>query len=331
MLIHTLQLAAVVTAALTIPLSVSAEIVTDLRPVLYDTETPDRLYIDGPIDIRTSTLFNKALVRYPNATTLVLSSPGGVVHSGLSLAYAVRAAGLNTHIPADAFCASACSYVFLAGIGRTADGGLGVHRLAHATDSLEAGQIALADVIAALTEFDVPIEIVNRMLATPADDLYVFWPEELDEIGVLGVSEFLAPKKVLSIETLIGCENSEGDRLVVVEFEAQKFEGRALNCVSGPFVVDMSGCAPDGAWTLHSPTGLAHIERVVDRWQDYGTHTGGIVHHWISASAIHFSGNFAGFGGLTPLWTLMIDRIDGIGTLEREGTVEELSCYEVNK
>ncbi|MFC0160824.1 OmpA family protein [Mameliella alba] len=164
----------------------SAEVVTDLAPIYYDTETPGRLYLKGTIDIRTPVLLSQARSRYPDARTLVLSSPGGSVHSALAIAYSLHTAEFDTHIEAGDECLSACAYLFFAGKKRSARGGLGVHQLSSQSGSLAAGQVALADIITAYTDFDVPNRVLSRMLTTPADDMYIFEPDEMMNLGLTG-------------------------------------------------------------------------------------------------------------------------------------------------
>ncbi|MGP6085845.1 hypothetical protein [Antarctobacter jejuensis] len=100
------------------------------------------------------------------------------------MAYAVREAGLRTVIPDGAVCHSACSYLFLAGVDRSAQGELGVHQLASNSDSLRAGQVALADIMSAFDDFGVNGAVVNKMLLTPANSMYVFDSGEMTDLGL---------------------------------------------------------------------------------------------------------------------------------------------------
>jgi ATP-dependent protease ClpP protease subunit len=165
-----------------------AEVVSDLAPIVYDTETPDLLYLSGTIDIRTPVLLSQALGRYPDIRTLVISSPGGSVYAALAMSYNIRLTGLKTHIEADGSCTSACAYLFFAGAERTAEGPLGVHQLSSGSDSLAAGQVALADIIKAYSDFNVPAQVLNRMLMTTADEMFMFRPNEMTELGLIGVT-----------------------------------------------------------------------------------------------------------------------------------------------
>lgn len=57
---------------------------------------------------------------YPNVTRLELNSYGGVLEEALGAAEKIRAKGITTNVRKDAFCASACTLVYQAGLERTA-------------------------------------------------------------------------------------------------------------------------------------------------------------------------------------------------------------------
>lgn len=166
--------------------SARAEVIRDYAPFLYDTERPELLILDGTLNHRAAVLFKLALNAFPEVTTLSLSSEGGSVYAALPAAYDVRVAGLTTLIPAEATCASACSYLFFAGADREAEGRLGVHQIATSSDSLAAGQVTLGDIFTAFDDFGVPTSVISRMMRTPADSMYLFDPGEMDRLGLLG-------------------------------------------------------------------------------------------------------------------------------------------------
>lgn len=170
-----------------------AEIITEYEPFIYDTERPEVLELVGAINHRAAVLFKLALNDFPQVTTLSLSSEGGSVYAALPAAYDVRVAGLKTSIPEGATCASACSYLFFAGADRSAEGRLGVHQIATSTDSLSAGQVTLGDIFKAFEDFGVPTSVISRMMRTPADSMYLFDPDEMERLGLLGPVEGAAP------------------------------------------------------------------------------------------------------------------------------------------
>jgi hypothetical protein len=103
-----------------------------------------------------------------------------------------------------------------------------------------------------------------------------------------------------------------GQEDVVISINAKKAFNQKLNCISGPFVYDMTPCAPSGGYGLSAPTGSAPLVDIVYRWQDYHDHSGAIVGHFIKAEEIVFSGHFkSGEDGIKDLWTFIANRFTG--------------------
>lgn len=91
---------------------------------------PDSSFVAliGEIDGGAATQLIDLFVSRPAIKIVILDSPGGSVYSALDIALMVHRLGLNTYVPEDAYCASACSFIFLAGIERLVEGRLGVHQ-----------------------------------------------------------------------------------------------------------------------------------------------------------------------------------------------------------
>lgn len=105
---------------------------------------------------------------------------------------------------------------------------------------------------------------------------------------------------------------------VVIELDAAAFEGRSMACIRGGngFYADMTPCAPDGAFALSAPTGAAAIVAIVDRWQDYGDHLGGVVSFGASEINYWFQGGFMSQEmGYEEKWTFEVSRLTGDGEL----------------
>ena len=160
-------------------------------PVLVLDREDGVIAIAGEIDYRTPLAFEKALSTVPNASVLILDSPGGGVHSALSVATRVRNLGLATFIPDGSRCMSACAFIFLAGTERLAWGELGVHQISQpdGNSDLVSGQFALADVIEALDEFDAPPEMIGLMLRTPPERIYTLTSDEKERFGFLATAK----------------------------------------------------------------------------------------------------------------------------------------------
>ena len=159
-------------------------------PVLVIDREEGVIAIAGEIDFRTPLAFERVLSAVPNASILILDSPGGMVHSALSIGARVQGLGLSTLVLENSECLSACALVFFAGRERLAYGDLGVHQISSpdGRGSLVAGQYALADVIEALDKYNVPSELVALMLRTPPDDIYVLSPDEKNRFGLMGAA-----------------------------------------------------------------------------------------------------------------------------------------------
>lgn len=186
----TLAVAAVCSA---LPWASLAERIGDYAPFYYDTETPTVLYLEGDINSQTDYRLGRALHAYPEVETLMLSSRGGTVYDGLSMSATIHDAGLKTHIPAGGECFSACAYMFFAGVERGSEGKLGVHRLAGLGDDITFGQEVLSEVFASLYSYGVPFEIVLKMLQTPPERMFIYQPEELAALNLLGPVGAAAP------------------------------------------------------------------------------------------------------------------------------------------
>jgi hypothetical protein len=83
-----------------------------------------------------------------------------------------------------------------------------------------------------------------------------------------------------------------GKHEVVITLGATRQFGRVLNCISGDFIVNLTPCAPDGAYGLSAGTGSAALVAIVDRWQDYTTHVGGVASNFTNDHEIYFSAGF---------------------------------------
>ncbi len=121
---------------------------------------------------------------------------------------------------------------------------------------------------------------------------------------------------------------AQGKDPVVISLKSQRYAGRELSCISGNFVADLTPCAPSKAFSLSAPTGSAAIVGVVDRWQDYAKHDGGVVGYFKSHTTIAFTGGFnTPDGGYEDEWSFTVDRQTRVGTLNRKhGPKVAFSC-----
>lgn len=151
--------------------------------VVFD-EVQDAVLLDGEITVATPLDLRRALSLRPDAKVLVLSSPGGLVASALIIADDVHRLGMSTFIPDGFGCYSACAFIFLAGHSRVDSGELGVHQMASDVPDPSGVQYSTADILDALATFDVPPEVITRMLRTPNESMYVFTKDEVVSMGI---------------------------------------------------------------------------------------------------------------------------------------------------
>lgn len=164
-----------------------------LRPTVADEQlgafaifddAPEAILLFGEITPNSPLDFRRALSMRPDATLLILGSPGGLVPSALIIADDVHQRGMSTAIPEGFECYSACSFVFFAGRERFVEGKLGVHQMASDEPDPEGVQYTTADLLEALERYDVPIGVIARMLRTPPEDMYVFSMSEVASLGI---------------------------------------------------------------------------------------------------------------------------------------------------
>ena len=139
--------------------------------------------IEGPITQGAEESFIQQIRTHSGLETVSLNSPGGSVFSALNIARAINSAGLNTSVPKGDECHSACSFIFLAGRERIADGILGVHQIS-GVDDPSLTQSAIGEIYEELVSFNTPSYLVSRMLRTLPEDMYIFTPEELERYSI---------------------------------------------------------------------------------------------------------------------------------------------------
>lgn len=139
--------------------------------------------IEGPITERVEESFIQQVRTHSGLKTVSLNSPGGRVFPALNIARAINSAGLNTSVPKGDECDSACSFIFLAGRERIADGLLGVHQVS-GVDDPSLTQSAIGKIYEELVSFNTPSYLVSRMLGTPPGDMYIFTADELERFSI---------------------------------------------------------------------------------------------------------------------------------------------------
>lgn len=136
---------------------------------------------------RLTQVLNAAKAKNFPVWGLFLKSDGGNVEAGLQLASIIRQNRLSTHVGANDVCASACFYLFAAGIHRWAstNARVGVHSASEnglETDKAKAATIHFSRELA--ETLDVPDAILGKIIRTPPQRIYYLTPQDLATMGV---------------------------------------------------------------------------------------------------------------------------------------------------
>ena len=167
------------------PASATQEEPERYGPFFFLRSEPDLLIYVGAVGANDMLNLKKALREHPTISTIVLqNNGGGLVHIGLVVAEEIYERGLNTYIPKDSYCASACSFVFFAGRQRLAVGRLGVHQISAPELTGEQAQFGVSDIVATLPKYGVSADVLGIMFSTPSKDMYFFTPQEIAKYGI---------------------------------------------------------------------------------------------------------------------------------------------------
>ncbi|MCQ8783930.1 COG3904 family protein [Mangrovibrevibacter kandeliae] len=165
-------------------------------------------FVDGPdgqlsaigqIAVGTAAQFRAVLDEAGDRVrTVVLHSPGGSVSDAIEMARLIRERKLNTAVPADGYCASACPLLLAGGVERRVGdhAWVGVHQV-YAPDGQEVArtvdpsrsisdiQSTLAECQQLLLDMGVLPALWIKAMQTPPDELYVLTGPELQEYAVV--------------------------------------------------------------------------------------------------------------------------------------------------
>src|SRR5206468_12093495 len=114
----------------------------------------------------------KILDAAPGATSLMLNSAGGRVMEAQQLARAVRIRNLNTYV--EDLCASACTYVFLAGKDRAAtpNARIGFHQPSFPGLDADDQRSRTQDMLEAYRAAELPEAFIQRIAKTHSEDMW---------------------------------------------------------------------------------------------------------------------------------------------------------------
>lgn len=180
---------------------------------IYNSAIPRTLFFNDKISTADSFELRRAL-RDQNIDTIVLASPGGLVFEGLQMAGIINDNGLRTYVPKNAYCASACSFMFFAGKERQSDGDLGVHQTFSPVGQTQVqAQVTVAEIIGFLNQFGTPAFVYEKMFR--GQDMYWFNQHELKQLN---------SKRFKLANASLDLINQYADEIIKIE-PVQKKEG----------------------------------------------------------------------------------------------------------
>ena len=135
----------------------------------------------------------------------------------------------------------------------------------------------------------------------------------LKRIAVVAIALVAAAPAVAA--DVIVCKSPDYSDVLITINDSKRL-GRMVSCIKGDFIADMTPCAPNGGYGLSYPTGNANLAKIVDRWQDYGGHLGGITGFSINRDAIKFDGGFFSSGNWSDRWRFSVNRLTGEAALQ---------------
>jgi hypothetical protein len=126
-----------------------------------------------------------------------LNSPGGNLRTAYYLADLIEKSGMDTVLPPNAMCASACTVLFIAGHHKWANASARflVHSVAIHGEETESSQAATTRMARIFKSHGAPQSVIGKMVSTPANSLSQVTNSELEQMGatVLGTATAYAP------------------------------------------------------------------------------------------------------------------------------------------
>jgi hypothetical protein len=156
--------------------------------VTYDGSR-SAIRVQGQLGPRLDEQLRTVMKAHPDASVLVLDSPGGLVNDALKAAAMVRATGLVARV--DGICASACVAIWAAAPRHqmTATSRLGLHQLRSEIELPQAiTQLAMTRLTqrydAVLRQAGFPVAVIDKASKTPPASIYWLNPTEVARAGV---------------------------------------------------------------------------------------------------------------------------------------------------
>lgn len=145
----------------------------------------EAVVIHGALREGTAAAAERAFEEAPSATMLVLNSPGGRLLEGERLSRYVRERRLDTYV--EGMCASACTYVFLAGKERAAtpNARIGFHQPSLAGLDVAGQRQAVSRMAEVYRAARLPEPFIAKISATGPEDMWFPTRDELIAANVI--------------------------------------------------------------------------------------------------------------------------------------------------
>ncbi|OWT67971.1 hypothetical protein CEY04_30365 [Achromobacter sp. HZ28] len=143
------------------------------------------IFLGGGLRTGSAERVLEVLDQTPNARFMVLASGGGRLAEAQQIAQAVKARHLDTYV--DGSCASACTFIFLAGEHRilTAGAMLGFHQSSGAALDRRVQRAGLRVMLKAYGAAGLPDDFITKIAATPPQSMWYPTERQLIEAKVV--------------------------------------------------------------------------------------------------------------------------------------------------
>lgn len=116
---------------------------------------------------------------------------------------------------------------------------------------------------------------------------------------------------------------THGGEEVTILLRDRTMFGRDFDCIHADFLGNNLPCAPNGAFSLYAPSGEF---QGITTGNDYLSHQGSVVGHYIDAQSIAFTGGYGNTNGYQQTWRFMVDRISGRAQLVHGAEMVNYRC-----
>lgn len=201
----------------------------DVRPIGF-RDGSLALFVNGVVTPKDPYMFLELMqiARKSNQVvrTVYLDSPGGSVSAGFEIAQIVRSSGLQSFVPNNATCASACFMIFMAGTPRF-HGGLvkiGVHSASNG--ARQESQDALSATVAMsryLKELGTPTGIIGRLVTSKPSEMAWLSDTELKDVAMVVLSnpDKQANTQIVTVQQSARTEVSRSEKLQARDLNAE--------------------------------------------------------------------------------------------------------------